>query len=113
MNEKNRTVEPALVSLVHWFFNLLIAAAIVVATAMTLRAQQESLSSPAPSAFSGVLLQTLAQQPAQTSVRLTRDEAVRLALVQTSAYQQAKLAELMAAEDVKQARAAFLPRFTI
>jgi len=113
MNEKNRTVEAAFVFQVYWLFNLLIAAAVVVSTAMTVRAQQVSISSPAPSAFSGVLLQSSAQQPTQASVRLTRDEAVRLALAQTSAYQQAKLAELIAAEDVKQARAAFLPRFTI
>ena len=54
-----------------------------------------------------------AQKPNTSAIRLTRDEAVRLALAQTSAYQQAKLAELIAAEDVKQARAGFLPRFTI
>ena len=44
---------------------------------------------------------------------LTRDEAVALALVQASTFQQAKLAELIAAEDVKQARAAFLPKLSI
>jgi outer membrane protein TolC len=41
---------------------------------------------------------------------LTLDEAVRLALAQASTFQQAQLAELIAAEDVRQARVAFLPR---
>ena len=52
-----------------------------------------------------------AQEPSapQTLPILTRDEAVRLALIQASTFQQAKLNELIAAEDVRQARAAFLP----
>ena len=41
------------------------------------------------------------------------DEAMSLALAQASAYQQAQLDERIAAEDVKQARAAFFPQFTI
>jgi outer membrane protein TolC len=40
------------------------------------------------------------------------DEAVRLASAQASAFQQAGLNERIAAEDVRQARAAFLPRVT-
>ena len=51
--------------------------------------------------------------PAQTGATiapLTRDEAVRLALGQASAFQQAGLNERIAAEDVRQARAAFLQR---
>ena len=44
--------------------------------------------------------------------RLTRDEAVRLALAQASAFQTARYSEQIAEEDVKQARAAFLPRIT-
>src|SRR4029077_8141473 len=52
--------------------------------------------------------------PAQQPVNLlTRDEAVRLALAQASAFQTAKYAELIAAEDVKQARSAFLPKITV
>ena len=43
---------------------------------------------------------------------LTRDEAVRLALQQASTFQQAQLSERIAEEDVRQARAAFLPRIT-
>jgi len=53
------------------------------------------------------------QQPGASASRLTRDEAVRLALTQASTFEQAKLAELIAAEDVRQARAAFLPRITV
>jgi outer membrane protein TolC len=49
---------------------------------------------------------------AQTTV-LTHAEAIRLALAQASAFQAAKYTELIAAEDVKQARIAFLPRFAI
>jgi hypothetical protein len=45
---------------------------------------------------------------------LTHDEAIRLALAQASAFQAAKYTELIAAEDVKQARTArFLSRFAI
>jgi outer membrane protein TolC len=54
-----------------------------------------------------------AQQPGASATRLTRDEAVRLALAQASTFQQSKLAELIAAEDVRQARAAFLPRIAV
>ena len=51
------------------------------------------------------------QQPAST--KLTRDEAVRFALAQASAFQTAQYSELIAAEDVRQARVAFLPHITI
>ena len=44
---------------------------------------------------------------------LTIDEAVRLALNQSSAYRVTELDERIAAEDVKQARAALLPQFTV
>jgi outer membrane protein TolC len=80
-------------------------------------------------AFLALLSSTIegAQQPVQqqpvsqaaapsssSSVKpLTRDEAVALALAQASTFQQAKLAELIAAEDVKQAKAAFLPKVSI
>jgi outer membrane protein TolC len=52
------------------------------------------------------------QQPASSANRLTRDEAVRLALMQASAFQTSRYAELIASEDVRQARIAFLPRIT-
>ena len=44
---------------------------------------------------------------------LTVDEAVTLALANASAYQQSRLDEESAREDVKQARSAFLPQFSI
>ncbi|HKF58303.1 MAG TPA: TolC family protein [Blastocatellia bacterium] len=52
-----------------------------------------------------------ATQPVQPGPMITREDAVRLALAQASAYQQAALNERIAAEDVKQARSAFLPKF--
>jgi outer membrane protein TolC len=45
--------------------------------------------------------------------QLTIDEAVQLALGQSSAYRVTQLDERIAAEDVKQARAALLPQFTV
>jgi len=52
-------------------------------------------------------------QTNQTTGFLTRDDAVKLALEQASAYQQARFDELIASEDVKQAHIAFLPKFTL
>ncbi|HEX8185508.1 MAG TPA: TolC family protein [Blastocatellia bacterium] len=51
-----------------------------------------------------------AQQPARQVTPLALDEAVRLAGAQASSFQQARLNELIAAEDARQARLAFLPR---
>ena len=48
--------------------------------------------------------------PVAPGAPLSVEEAVRLALLQASTYQQASLNEQIAAEDVRQARAAFLPR---
>lgn len=44
---------------------------------------------------------------------LTLDEAIRLALAQSSAYRVTQLDERIAAEDVKQARAALLPQLSV
>lgn len=54
-------------------------------------------------------------QPAQTSPppTLTRDEAVGLTLAQISTYNQAQINERLAAEDIRQARAALRPRLTL
>ena len=52
----------------------------------------------------------LSARPGQSTNTLGLDEAVRLAIAQASNFQQAQLAELIAAEDVRQARLAFLPR---
>lgn len=48
-----------------------------------------------------------------TSKVLTRDQAVNLALAQISTYNQAQLNERLAAEDIRQSRAALLPRITV
>src|SRR6185295_18865865 len=53
---------------------------------------------------------THAQVPAPTPTPLSLDEALRLANAQASAFQTAKLNERIAAEDVRQAQAAFLPK---
>jgi outer membrane protein TolC len=53
---------------------------------------------------------SLGSQPSQNINPLTLDEALRLANAQASTFQQAGLNEKIAAEDVKQARAAFLPK---
>ncbi|HKP83055.1 MAG TPA: TolC family protein [Pyrinomonadaceae bacterium] len=57
-----------------------------------------------------VLVHLAAHAQTQTANPLTLDEALRLANAQASTYQSAVLNERIAAEDVKQARAAFLPR---
>lgn len=49
----------------------------------------------------------------QTANPLTLDDVLRLANAQASVFQQAGLNEKIAAEDVKQAQAAFLPRVSI
>ena len=69
-------------------------------------------NTPAPSSSpSSVTVQSVS--PTQSAANpLTLDEALRLANAQASAFQQAGLNEQIAAEDVKQARAAFLPRVT-
>lgn len=53
---------------------------------------------------------THAQVPAPTPAPLSLDEALRLANAQASAFQTARLNERIAAEDVRQAQAAFLPK---
>jgi len=53
---------------------------------------------------------SLGSQTPQNDNRLTLEEALRLANAQASSFQQAALNEQIAAEDVKQAQAAFLPK---
>src|SRR5581483_2133010 len=50
--------------------------------------------------------------PAQTGAPLSLNDAVQQAITQASSFQQARVEELIAAEDVRQARLAFLPRLT-
>src|SRR5262249_3714071 len=63
--------------------------------------------------FLGAISSAAFAQTQAAADRLTRDEAVRLALAQASAYQEAKIAESIAAEDVRQAKIAFLPKITL
>jgi outer membrane protein TolC len=69
-------------------------------------------ASPSPAPASTPLVGLQAQSPNQNSTTLTLDEALRLATAQSSSFQQAGLNEKIAAEDVRQAQAAFLPRVT-
>jgi outer membrane protein TolC len=66
-------------------------------------------ASPTPSTPS---VPQSAQPSAPTAGQLPLDEVLRLASAQVSGLQQAQLNEQLAAEDVRQARAAFLPRVT-
>src|SRR5262245_38320889 len=58
-------------------------------------------------------LPTPESQTTSTAAPLTLDEALRLATTQASNYQSALLNEASAAEDVKQAQAAFLPKISL
>jgi outer membrane protein TolC len=87
----------------------------IAALALIANCQESQAGSTTPSPFDVSLQAPPAktQTPAPQRNVLTRDEAVRLALAQASGFQTAKYAELIAAEDVKQAKAAFLPRITV
>jgi outer membrane protein TolC len=91
-------------------------AALALFAAASVRAQQ-----PAPSPQPGPAAPIAPQRPivspsipaqnAPQSIKpLTVAEAVTLALTQANTFEQARYNELIAAEDVRQARAAFLPR---
>jgi outer membrane protein TolC len=69
--------------------------------------QTPTLPSPLPNPSPAIP----AQAPPTESIKpLMLDEAVRLALTQASTFEQARFNERIAAEDVRQARAAFLPQ---
>lgn len=90
-------------------------------TATPGQTQQPSAPQPGPSPQEGQQVQgpppgfdrPLLTDPNARPRSLTVDEAVALALKQANAYAQAQFDERAAAEDVKQSRAAFLPRFSI
>lgn len=86
----------------------------------TPQAPPASTTSPAtPSAKPAPTLSTPAPGPqanqplGQTTGPLSLDQALNLATTQISGLQQAQFNERLAAEDVRQARAAFLPKITI
>jgi outer membrane protein len=70
------------------------------------------VASPGPSPSPTSVPQSTPTPPISSTpgVILSLDEALRLANTQASTFQQAQLNERIAAEDVRQARAAFLPR---
>lgn len=111
----NDTFTPALQRMLakrprRWFaifVNLLLAC---LASAVCGQTPVPSPSSSAPSAASQPNLQT-GQTNLQTGP-LTLEQALRLAQATASAYEQSKFTERSAEEDVRQARAAFLPRIT-
>lgn len=113
---------------------------IVIAVSVAVYSQQPATTSPQPSPSTAAQqssTQTTSPQPASTpnaplpwatptipnlpnaqfnaqtaSSAISLEEALRLANAQISGFQQAQLNERIAAEDVRQARAAFLPKVT-
>jgi len=73
---------------------------------------QQTRPAPPTTSPPNLSLLPFSAQPTQTPNVLTLDEALRLASIQASDFQQAKLNEQIAAEDVRQAQTAFLPRVT-
>ena len=99
---------------------------VLIVTAVTISDGQQSSAAKLPQpAESRATLPTPMPSPSQTPTPaameqtetttnkvtpITQNEAIRLALAQASTFEQAKLIERIAAEDVRQARTAFLPR---
>ncbi|SRR6266498_120249 len=77
--------------------------------------QPQLMPEPGPTSARGVSIPRSIKQipsPVQDPNLVTLAEALRLANAQASSFQQAALTEQIAAEDVRQAQAAFLPRVT-
>ena len=70
--------------------------------------QQNQPPQPKPSAAPA----PVTQPPGQATNPLSLNDAVQQAITQASSFQQARFDELIAAEDMRQARLAFLPRLT-
>src|SRR5947209_18347356 len=83
--------------------------AVVVSALMALLFIVAAVAAQTPSPSPIPSLSAAAPQ-VTNAIPLTLDEALRLANVQASLYQEAILNERIAAEDVKQAQAAFLPK---
>ena len=88
---------------------LVLATTLVIATGRVTRSQQLPPTPPPGQQPSGQP-KPVQQPSAQQSSALALNEAVRLAGLQASSFEQARFAELIAAEEVRQARVAFLPR---
>ena len=92
---------------------LLLVCVSITSTAQVPSASPTSSASPPPPPTSlAASPSSLPTQAAPTVNPLTLDEALRLANAQASAYQSAVLNEKIAAEDVKQAQAAFRPKIS-
>jgi outer membrane protein TolC len=93
---------------------LTVAAALALFVTAGVQAQQTtpqpSPTQPPPLPSQLSIPSIPAQVPPQSIKPLMLSEAVRLALTQASTFEQAGFNERIAAEDVRQARAAFLPR---
>ena len=90
---------------------LLLVCVSITSNAQVPPASPTSSASPPPQTTSTPASpSSLPTQAAPTLNTLTLDEALRLADAQASAYQTAVLNEKIAAEDVKQAQAAFMPK---
>src|SRR5438093_7126343 len=87
--------------------SLLSAVTGLLCVAMSLRAQVPASS---PTSTNPTPTPQVAPSPQIPAAVLTLDEAERLAMIQASTFTEAKLNERIAAEDVKQAQAAFLPK---
>src|SRR6185503_9280258 len=79
--------------------------AVIFALVFLSASSQAQISSPSPTPPKPVV-----DQPGATTRLLTLAEALRLADTQASSFQIALLNERIAAEDVRQSRAAFLPK---
>ena len=98
----------------RWVSSLL-AAVFLIVLASSGHGQQPPAPTPSPTPQTPppVAPAPVVVPPAQSAAPanpLTAAEAVQLALTQASAFQQAQLSERLAAEDVRQAQAAFLPK---
>jgi outer membrane protein TolC len=97
-----------LVRLRSWLLSVAFAVSVCGPTVL---AQLPQNAPPTPRPTPATTVGPTAQTP--TTAPLTLDDALKLANSQTSAFQQAGFTEQLAAEDVKQAQAAFLPRVTV
>lgn len=72
-----------------------------------------SIILPAPTNIPAETLALQTSKQTEPAKPLTLDEAIRLALTQASNYKAAQITEQIAAEDIRQAKAAFYPRVAL
>jgi len=91
-------------------YSLVVAAGLVMLFACSQHAQTPPVVSATPTPVPTAIPTPV--NPFDSVKALTLNEAIDLALTQASNYKAAQINELSAGEDVKQARAAFLPKVT-